>query len=444
MSASDIQSFIILNRFGYGPDVQGLASGRSVSTRSLINQLEQPEIPKHLADKTGLELSHRFLTAVRANKFKDVKKIVKKEMIKDYTSFVSDIVLQRMQTQQPFIERLVAFWSNHFTVSIDKPAILGMLRDYEYIAVRPHVTGKFEDLLIAVVKHPAMLAYLDNWQSFGPNTFYAKFARKGLNENLAREIMELHTLGVGGGYTQKDVIELAKMLSGWGIEMRNRKEPYPRFQFHDKGHEPGSKTLLGRTYPEDGMNEAIAALKMLAVHPKTARRLATKMAVHFISDTPPERLVRVMESAYLRSGGHLGAMTRAMLEAPESWMEPLSKIKTTPDYIVSTFRAINFTPKEVHTITSLDSLDYKPYKAPDPQGFSDENAYWAAPGALIKRTEWAQEVAVRIMQKFDPYALGQNLFGPVLSPETAFALKGAESQKQGLTLLLMSPEFQRR
>lgn len=443
---NDIQSFMILNRFGYGVSFEGLEAFRPGSVGLLIDQIEHPEIPKQLADKTGLELSHRFLAAVRANKFKDVKKIVKKEMIKDYTSFVSDLVLQRMQTEQPFIERLVAFWSNHFTVSIDKPAILGMLRDYEYIAIRPHITGKFEDLLIAVVKHPAMLAYLDNWQSFGPNTPYTKFGRnrKGINENLAREIMELHTLGVDGGYTQKDVIELAKMLTGWSIEMRNRQEPYPRFEFHDKGHEPGSKTLLGRTYQENGMNEAIAALKMLAVHPKTARRLATKMAVHFISDIPPERLVKKMENTYLRSGGNLGAMTRAMLEAPESWVEPLSKIKTTPDYIVSTFRAINFTPKEVHTITSLDSLDYKPYKAPDPQGFSDENAYWAAPGALIKRTEWAQEVAMRIMQKVDPYALGQRLFGPVLSAETAFALKGAESQKQGLTLLLMSPEFQRR
>ncbi|MCB1680936.1 MAG: DUF1800 domain-containing protein [Rhodospirillales bacterium] len=440
----EIESFIVLNRFGYGPDSLGLSAFKASSMKFLVSQLEHPEIPKHLADKTGIELSHRFLTAVRANKAKDVQKIVRKDMIKDYTSFVSDIVLQRMQTKQPFVERLVAFWSNHFTVSIDKPAILGLLRDYEYVAIRPHITGKFEDLLIAVVKHPAMLAYLDNWQSFGPNTWFAKFSRKGLNENLAREIMELHTLGVDGGYTQQDVIELAKMLTGWSIEMRNRKEPYPKFQFHDKGHEPGPKTLLGRTYKEDGMNEAIAALKMLATHPKTARRLATKMAVHFISDQPPERLVRKMESAYLRSGGNLGAMTRAMLDAPESWAEPLSKVKTTPDYIVSTFRAINFTPKEIHTITSLDSLDYKPYKASSPQGFSDENEYWAAPGALIKRTEWAQEVAMRIMQKVDPFALGKGLFGPVMSAETAFALKGAESQKQGLTLLLMSPEFQRR
>ncbi len=413
------------------------------SRQSLIEQVQTPKVPQHLKDTEGLEITHQFFSAFRNKDLKKIRQSLRGELLQYYLTFVSDVMTERVNTSQPFAERLVAFWGNHFTVSIEKPTTLGLLRDYEFTAIRPHINGKFEDMLIAVAQHPAMLAYLDNWLSFGPNTMLARFSKRGLNENLGREILELHTLGVDGGYTQADVIALSKMLTGWSIERRNRK-PYPKFKFHSRGHEPGSKTLLGKTYQEDGINEAISAFKMLAVHPKTARRLATKMAVHFVSDKPPESLIKKMEKAYLRSGGHLGEMTLAMVNAQESWAQPLSKIKTTPDYVVSTFKVLGFEPKPVHFTTSLDSMDYRPYKAPDPQGFSDENEYWAAPGAVLKRVQWAQEVVERIEESINPYDFGRALFGSVMSGETAFALKGAESQAQGLTLLFMSPEFQRR
>ncbi len=435
--------FIASNRFGYGIGAAGLGKSVNNGRKALINQLNDPVIPYHLGDKSGIELSYRFLSAARKGNFKEIRRKIKKQLVNDYTSFISDAMLQRMRTKQPFIERLVAFWSNHFAVSIDKPAILGLIRDYEYRAIRPHISGKFEDMLIAVARHPAMLAYLDNWISFGENTIFARFGKRGLNENLGREILELHTLGVNGGYNQQDVIELAKMLTGWSVERRNRK-PYPKFHFYKRGHEPGAKKLLGKTYKEDGVNEAVNALKDLARHPETARHLATKMAIHFISDNPPKSLIKKMQRAYLKNGGDLREMTRTMLESKESWETPLSKIKTTPDYVVCAFKTLDCKPKPVHIITSLDTMDFHPYKAPDPQGFSDKNDYWASPGAILKRAEWAQELAGRIMGRVNPYELGKRIFGSLMSAQTAFALKGAESQKQGLTILLMSPEFQRR
>lgn len=436
--------FIALNRFGYGIGRGEESRFTGTSRAFLLSQIENSVRPAHLKNQKGVEYTARFLSAVRGERTKEAVRLSRKEMRNDYMRFAYDLLLQRQVTEQPFVERLCAFWSNHFTVSIEKAVVMGLLRDYEYQAIRPHISGKFEDMLIAVSSHPAMLLYLDNAQSFGPNTMFARFAKRGLNENLAREILELHTLGVDGGYKQADVIALAKMLTGWSLELRGKKQPYPKFQFHERGHEPGTKKFLGRTYEEDGMNEAISALRMLARHPRTARRLALKMARHFISDTPSSRLTDRMEKAYLNGQGDLFAMTRAMIEDAESWSAPFQKVKTTPDFIVSTFRALGFRPKEVHTVTSLDSLDFHPFRAPDPQGFSDDNSYWAAPGALIKRSEWAQEVAVRIMEKIDPFSLGQALLGPFLSERTAFALRGAESQSQGLTLLLMSPEFQRR
>ncbi|MCB9975177.1 MAG: DUF1800 domain-containing protein [Rhodospirillales bacterium] len=443
--SSSWDQYIALSRFGYGPDrEEGLGFYRGRPLDRLIDQITDPRLPKHLTDHGGIELSYKFLSAARKNKTKELVRLARKAMRDNYMGFVYDLFLHRQKTDQPFIERLCAFWSNHFTVSIDKPVVLGLLRDYEYTAIRPYITGRFADMLIAVASHPAMLLYLDNAQSFGPNTLFARFAKRGLNENLAREILELHTIGVDAGYSQHDVIAFAKMLTGWSLELRQNRTPYPKFHFHARGHEPGPKTLLGRTYKEDGINEAKAALSMLATHPRTARRLATKMARHFISDKPSSNLIMKMEQAFLRGGGDLFAMTQAMLRHSESWLQDLRKVKTTPDYIVSSFRALGFQPKEFHTVTSLHSLDYLPFKAPDPQGFSDDNSYWAAPGALVKRAEWAQEAAVRIKGKYDPFMLGKQLFGPYLSNSTAFALKGAESQSQGLTLLLMSPEFQRR
>jgi uncharacterized protein (DUF1800 family) len=435
-------AFISLNRFGYGADQAGL---RAVTTpkETLRQQIENPQIPDTLQDQGGLEMSWIFLQAAR-NKDNDKALAAIEDLRKEYNQFVADLTKHRLQTQQPFVERMVAFWTNHFTVSMDKKSTLGLYRDYQYRAIRPHVTGYFADMLIAVAQHPAMLTYLDNVNSFGNNSKIAERYKRGLNENLAREILELHTLGVNGGYTQKDVIELAKMLTGWGVDAPKKNAGGMQFAFNKFAHEPNKKVLLGQTFKPNGMNEALDALRMIATHKSTARFLSEKLARYFVSDAPPESLIRQLETAYVSSGGHLGTVMKALIDAPESWEEPLSKIKPVPDFVVSAFRAVGYAPSEGDILKAYEAMDYKPFGASSPDGFSVQNVDLASPNAVMKRIEWAQDFAQKLDKQIDPYALAQNLFGTVMQEETAFAIKGAETGTQGIVLLLMSPEFQKR
>lgn len=436
-------AFISLNRFGYGADQAGLKVASQNPKQFLIRQIENPETPTDLKGQGGLEKSWKFLQAAR-NKDNDKTLAAIEDLRKEYNQFVGDLTKHRLQTQQPFIERMVEFWTNHFTVSMDKKSTLGLYRDYQYQAIRPHVTGYFADMLIAVSQHPAMLTYLDNVNSFGNNSKIAERYKRGLNENLAREILELHTLGVNGGYTQQDVIELAKMLTGWGVDTPKNNSGRMRFAFNKFAHEPNKKVLLGQTFKPNGMNEGLDALRMIATHKSTARFLSEKLARYFVSDAPPESLISRLEAAYMSSGGHLGTVMRALIDAPESWEEPLSKIKPVPDFVVSAFRATGYAPTQAEILEAYDAMDYKPFGAPSPDGFSFQNIDLASPTAVMKRIEWAQDFAQRLDKTIDPYALAQNLFGTVMQEETAFAIKGAETGTQGIVLLLMSLEFQKR
>src|SRR5579862_5418521 len=213
---------------------------------------------------------------------------------------------QAVRTDRPFVERLVHFWTNHFAVSVDKGVVLGVAGAFEREAIRPHVLDSFHDMLLAVEQHPAMLLYLDNFQSVGPNSKAARArerrpsfgaapkAKVGINENLAREILELHTLGVGSGYTQTDVTEFAKVITGWSIgggEGRQRAGSPGVFYYRDAVHEPGTRTLLGNSYSDDGFSQGVAVLRDLARAPATAHHIATKLARHFIADDPPAAAV---------------------------------------------------------------------------------------------------------------------------------------------------------
>jgi uncharacterized protein (DUF1800 family) len=438
-------AFIALNRFGYGPGPSGLNVVAADPRGYLLSQLEHPRIPAALADQGGLKKSAMFI-ATRNSADKPQRQALIRTLIADYRDFVDALTREQVATQQPLVERLVSFWTNHFTVSSVNRATLGLYRDYQYRAIRPHVTGTFSDLLIAVCQHPAMLLYLDNVTSFGPDARFAKRKGRGLNENLAREILELHTLGVDGGYTQDDVIALAKILTGWTLDRDAGRDAggETRFAFVGAVHQPGSKRLLGRRISEGGVDEGVAALKMLAAHPATARHIARKIATHFVSDTPPERLVARLEKAYRDSGGHLGTVIQAMIAAPESWEEPLSKIKPTPDFVISAFRATGHSPTQRDVLQAFDAQDYRAFSAPSPKGYPDRSEDWAAPGALMKRIEWAQRLAKGVGSQMNPTALGQTLFGPVMSSATAAALNNPETAVQGFVLLLMSPEFQRR
>ncbi|MBL8157578.1 MAG: DUF1800 domain-containing protein, partial [Anaerolineae bacterium] len=227
----------------------------------------------------------------------------------------------------PFLERLVWFWSNHFTISVLKQRMIFVAGGYEREAIRPNVLGRFEDLLIATVRHPAMLLYLDNAFSIGPDSPAGRFTGRGLNENHAREILELHTLGVNGGYTQTDVIELARVLTGWSVD-RQGTDNDNGFKFFPNRHQPGTKTLLGKTYAEAGEAEGRQALIELARHPSTARHIATKLARHFIADEPPPQAVARLERVFRDTGGDLKAMAIAIVDEPAAWQPSLTKMRT--------------------------------------------------------------------------------------------------------------------
>ena len=356
-------------------------------------------------------------------------------------------------TDAPFRERLVHFWTNHFAVSADKQVIPALAGTLENEAIRPHVTGRFADLLLAVEQHPAMLMYLDNQTSMGPRSRAAERAARrgralGLNENLAREILELHTLGVTGGYTQQDVTTFAKVLTGWSIGGGRgplASGPAGQFMFRPALHEPGAKTLLGKRYVEDGMDEGVAVLRDLAAHASTAHFLAAKIARHFAADEPPPQLVERLAEAYRRSDGDLTAVYRALLGSSEPWAAAEPKFKTPHEFVISTYRALGQRPdRPQQMIAFLDALGQRPYTPGSPAGWPDTAAQWDAGAALLKRIDWAAAVGRLVGDRVDPSSLATEVLGPVLSDHTRTAIARAASAAQGLTLLLVSPEFQRR
>lgn len=364
-------------------------------------------------------------------------------------------------TDHGFAERIVRFWSNHFAISVDKRIAAPFAAPMEREAIRPHAFGRFADMLLAVEQHPGMLLYLDNAKSIGVDSRFGensarRIARKpearkrGLNENLARETMELHTLGVNGGYTQADVIELAKAITGWSV-------PSPRdgmagasgtgFAFRAQAHEPGPRRVLGKTYAQAGEAQGEAILRDLAVHPATARHLATKLATHFVADQPPPALVERMARAYLASGGELATLYRTMIDDDASWSVGARKFKNPDDFIVSSLRACGLSANAdlMLAMQLAEKLGQPLFQPRSPAGFGDVAADWGGPDALYKRVQAAQALADRTSaMNTMPAQLGQSVLGTGLDAETATALRRAESTQQGIALLLASPDFQWR
>ena len=376
-----------------------------------------------------------------------------------YVAAVAARVGVAMDTPAPFVERLVHFWANHFALSADKARFVAILTGaFEAEAIRPHVLARFEDLLLAVVRHPAMLAYLDQTRSIGPNSQLGERTaqgkpsqRRGLNENLAREIMELHTLGVRSGYTQADVTELARALTGWGTEgppVNGAEKPMDEgdgFTFRLTQHEPGARKLLGKSYPEGGQAQAEAILKDLAAAPATARHIATKLARHFVADQPPPALVDRLTDTFLRSGGDLPAVYRALIASPEAWGAEARKFKTPWEWGVSSLRALNARELGGPQLVSLmQQLGQPVWRPGSPAGYEDIAANWAAPDALLRRVEVAQRFAAQADVGIDARNLGPRVLPGALSEATAQAVAGSESPASGLALLLVSPEFLRR
>jgi uncharacterized protein (DUF1800 family) len=355
-------------------------------------------------------------------------------------------------TPAPVHERWVRFWSNHFCVAQTKGTMLGMVWPFEQEAVRPHADGRFVDLLRAATTHPSMLLYLDNAASFGPDSVVGRRARRGLNENHARELLELHTVGVAAGYTQADVVELARLLTGWTVARDPQAAPsrlalVPVADGWPSGfvaamHQPGSKQVLGATYAE-GPQALEAVLAALARHPATARHLATKLVRHFVADEPPPDLVAAVAARWRETDGDLAAVRRALFTHPAAWTaDRPPKFKTPEDWWLSMHRVLGLPVDEVERgVAWMTRLGQPPSRAPSPQGWPDRRADWLSPDALWQRVEAAAAVAARLGGRVDARSRADAAFGPDLGDETRRQIERAASGEQALALWLASPSF---
>ena len=436
---------IAASRFGLGPRPGDLDRIAPDPQGWLEAQLADPtRIPAALAGDgpAGDQLAQlRQLLLNRKAKPEEFRQLQRAVYLAEATARTEAAIA----AEAPFIERLVAFWSNHFTVSSAKPVVAGLTGAFEREAIRPQLGGSFGDLLRAVATHPAMLIYLDNARSIGPDSPAGQRLGKGLNENYARELLELHTLGVGGGYVQADVQALARILTGWSVARGDRLGSSPgRFVFAPRLHEPGPKTLLGRRYDQGGQAEGDAALAALVEAPATARHLATKLVRHFVADEPPASAVDRLAAVYQQSGGDLPSLHRALVALPEAWATPLAKVKSTQDFVVSALRATGGTLAGAALVGALRELGQAPFAAPSPAGWPDTAKDWIAPEALMRRLEWGARLARRLDPTLSPQALAEATIGPVAGPDTLKLIARAPDRQDGIALLLASAEFQRR
>jgi len=370
------------------------------------------------------------------------------------TSDVRARLVTAATSKRSFNERLALFWANHFTVSMAKASARGIVGAFEREAIRPHIGGRFETLLMAAATHPGMLRYLDNDQSAGPDSaLVQRLARRagrdggtprvsGLNENLAREILELHTLGVGSGYTQADVTEFARVLTGWRVALADAE---PGTRFDPAWHQPGAKRVLGKSYPE-GAEALTLVLRDLAAHPATARFVCSKLARHLVADEPPPALVARLVEVWRASDGDLAAVTRALVLAPEAWQPQPAKLKTPEEFVVTTARLLQLGDAAFQRQPdgAISTLGQRVQAAPSPAGWPDRAEEWLGPDAVWKRVEWATRVADRVGRRTDARALAEASLGPLLSDTTRQQIRRAADGPQALALLLLAPEFQRR
>ncbi len=364
-----------------------------------------------------------------------------------YKDEVAARVRTAIATSTPLAERMVWFWSNHFTVSGSRSAVLPVSGAFEREAIRPHVLGRFEDMLLAATFHPAMILYLDQQKSIGPNSPRGQRRGTGLNENLGREVLELHTLGVDGGYTQKDVTVFATALTGWTVGgLRGAAAADSETVYLDAVHEPGDKIILGKTYPDTGRGQAVEALRDFARHPATARHVAVKLARHFIADDPPDGAVDALARRFRDTGGDLKSLTQAVVELDTAWDPAPRKVKTPNEYVVSALRGLGMDDPERPMLTNaMLLLGQRPYWAPSPAGWPDKAGDWAGPDAVYRRIEWGAQMGRRVGARADdPAALAQSMLGTQAGPRLLDMLAGAESPAQAVALLLASPDFQRR
>ena len=452
---------IALDRFGLGarPDEPPPANPK----RSVLDQIERFE-PKPAAFATARnspEIAAQYAAELQqllgGDKAGNIeaRKALREQLQALYRAEVEARGLAALETNTPFMERLVHFWSNHFAVSANKPQVTALAGAFEREAIRPYVLGRFKDMLLAVEHHPAMLFFLDQVRSIGPNSLAAQRAaagdarrQLGINENLAREIMELHTLGARSGYGQSDVTEFALALTGWSTGRIGEAVPNHEpgvFVFRPALHEPGSRRIMGKTYSQPGEGQAEAVLQDLAAHPATANHIATKLARHFVADTLPQPVIERLSTTFSETGGDLPSVYRILVDLPEAWTSQPAKFKTPWEWMISALRGMGRHDLDgLNLAPLLNQLGQPVWRPGSPAGYDDTAASWAAPDALVRRVEVAERIAATAPSDVDPRALARRLFPGSLSEPTAREIDSADSARTGLALLFVSPEFQRR
>jgi uncharacterized protein (DUF1800 family) len=432
-------------RFGFaakGDDLKVIAQDpRGWALRQLAHPAAP--LPSNLPSSAAMVAAEFEMQRDQRQGDEEAKRAYNERVKAVYLAEIAARVDAAAQSETPLLERVTHFWSNHFTVSVLRPVVRGFAAAFEREAIRPHVTGRFSDMLLAVARHPAMLLYLDNAVSIGPDSVVGRRGGKGLNENLGRELLELHTLGVDGGYTQADVEALARIITGWSVARLNEPDS-GRFRFRPFVHEPGDKRLLGKTYVEAGESEGQSALLDLAHHPATARHVATKLARHFIADDPPKDSLERLARVFRDTGGDLGQVTAAVVKEDAAWRTPFAKVRTPQEMVIAACRVGGFTPPPEMLVNSLRILDQMPFFAPSPAGWPDVAPAWVSPEAVLRRAQWCEAYAGRMPDPPDPAALAQSAFGEALPHETIEAIRLAPSRREGLALLFASPQFQRR
>ena len=356
----------------------------------------------------------------------------------------------RVISDRPFVERLVAFWSNHLCVSTAAKILVAPLAgSYEREAIRPHVLGRFEDMVLASARHPAMLVYLDNVQSIGPNSPGASRGRgrgrRGLNENYARELLELHTLGVNGGYTQEDVQELARILTGWTVDGLQNGGPTIGFAFEPSLHEPGTRQVLGVRYPEDGVAQGERVIRDLCRAPATANFIATKLVAHFVADDPPAAAVARIASVFRATSGDLRAVAAALIDLQEAWSDSTRKFRTPQDWFVAMLRACGAPEVGDMTLPILRQLRHPLWAPQAPKGFGDSMQEWADPDSLLNRAELARTFARRLpASQLAPLALLDVMDVADGDPLRRLLADNSVSAVDRIALALAGPAFQWR
>ena len=476
MSPDPRDAALALHRFGFGPRTGTIAAIASDPQGALIAELDQPNagmasdaglLSSGAASRTAFEFNAARLARERlaARRAAAAKQLVAANASAANPAEAKPAVVTPPATEPEnpirknffreaevhygaaiaadigFVERLVWFWSNHFCVSADDTVMAGA---YEREAIRPHVLGRFVDMLLAAESHPAMLVYLNNASSIGPNSVAGINRDRGINENLGREILELHTLGVRSGYNQDDVISLAKAITGWTVyNPATDPDRGGEFLYFPRLHEPGEETVLGKGYSDDGIEQGRAVLADLARHPATAEHVTTKLARHFLADEPSPALVEVLKKTFLDTDGDLLQVSKALVMAPESWSPTQAKIKHPSEWMVAFIRAAGFNTGDVRRIVpALNRLGEPLWRPAAPKGFGDANDDWL--DGVAHRLDTANAFAQNYEAWVDPRVMLETTLGPLASAETRTTLARAETKQQAITLLLMVPEMQRR